>query len=248
VKPAPRKDPARRDPPAREGGPVNDPRDLAADVARDAISLLANRKHIMTLFSGSRDPWSHRARIVLKEKEIECDVVEVDVTRKPRELADLNPYNQVPTLVDRDLVLYESLIIMEYLDERLPHPPLMPVDPVSRAKARLTLFRFDRDWYGLIRDLEGADKKAAARARTVLRDGLTVISPVFKENTFILGPELSIVDCAIAPLLYRLPQWGIELPRQAKPLLDYMDRFFARRSFQDALTATERDLIVRARR
>jgi RNA polymerase-associated protein len=246
-----RKEPARHEPAARSapGETEREPgRDMRFDVARDGGSLLANRKHIMTLFSGSRDPWSHRTRIVLKEKEIECDVVEVDTTRKPRELADINPYNQVPTLVDRDLVLYESLIIMEYLDERLPHPPLMPVDPVSRARARLMLFRFDRDWYGLIRDLDGADKKAATRARTILRDGLTVISPLFKDNPFILGAELSMVDCALAPLLYRLQMWNIELPKQAKPILDYAQRLFDRRSFQIALTSTERELITRAAR
>src|SRR6185295_19251094 len=205
-------------------------------------TLIAPRKPVMTLYSGISDPWSHRTRIVLYEKDIECQVVEVDPAKKPRELADLNPYNQVPTMVDRDLVLYDSNIINEYLDERLPHPPLMPVDPVSRAKARLMLMRFDRDWYSLLHEFNGSDKKGATKARNTLRDGLTVISPVFKEQPFILGVEFSLVDCSLAPILWRLDHYGIELPRQAKPVLDYAERLFARKSFRLSLTEAERSL------
>ena len=196
----------------------------------------------MTLYSGISDPWSHRTRIVLYEKDIECQVVEVDPAKKPRELADFNPYNELPTMVDRDLVLYGSHIINEYLDERLPHPPLMPVDPVSRAKARLMLMRFDRDWYSLLPDLTGNDKKAATKARNALRDGLTVISPWFKDQPFILGVEFSLVDCSLAPIMWRLDHYGIELPRQAKPMLDYAERLFARKSFRLSLTEAERTL------
>ena len=140
------------------------------------MATLATRKHIMTLYVGTTDPLSHRTRIVLHEKDVECQVVEVDIRKKPREIGELNPYNSLPTMVDRDLVLYESHIINEYLDERLPHPPLMPVDPVSRAKARLMLMRFDRDWYSLLADLVGGEKKHALKSRNILRDGLTVIS------------------------------------------------------------------------
>ncbi|HKQ30244.1 MAG TPA: glutathione S-transferase N-terminal domain-containing protein [Burkholderiales bacterium] len=205
-------------------------------------TLVAPRKHVMTLYSGTVDPWSHRTRIVLYEKDIECQVVEVDPGKKPRELADLNPYNELPTMVDRDLVLYGSHIINEYLDERLPHPPLMPVDPVSRAKARLQLMRIDRDWYSLVPDLAGNDKKGATKARNTLRDGLTVISPLFKEQPFILGAELSLVDCSLAPILWRLDQYGVDLPRQAKPITDYAERLFARKSFRLSLTEAERAL------
>jgi RNA polymerase-associated protein len=208
---------------------------------------LTTRKHIMTLYAGTTDPQSHRTRIVLHEKDVECQVVEVDVRKKPREIGELNPYNTVPTMVDRDLVLYDSHIINEYLDERLPHPPLMPVDPVSRAKARLMLMRFDRDWYNLLPDLTGGDKKRTQNARNTLRDGLTVISPVFKEQAFILGPEFSLVDCALAPILWRLPLYGIELPRQAKPILDYADRLFARKSFKLSLTDAEHDMRPRGK-
>jgi RNA polymerase-associated protein len=184
---------------------------------------------------------------VLYEKDVECQVVLVDVKKKPRELADLNPYNRVPTMVDRDLVLYESLIINEYLDERLPHPPLMPVDPVSRARARLMLMRFDHDWYSLLPEIEGADKKNALRARNVVRDGLTVISPLFKDHPYILGEEFSLVDCSLAPLLWRLPIWGIELPRQARPIIDYAERLFERKSFKLSLTEAEQEIRARAK-
>ena len=215
------------------------------------VTVTTTRKHIMTLYAGTTDPQSHRTRIVLYEKDVECQVVDVDVRKKPREIADLNPYNTVPTMIDRDLVLYDSNIINEYLDERLPHPPLMPVDPVSRAKARLMLMRFDRDWYSLIPDLQGNDKKRTQNARNILRDGLTVISPIFKDSNFALGPagmdEFSLVDCALAPLLWRLDMYGIELPRQARPILDYAERLFARKSFKLSLTDAERDMRPRGK-
>ncbi len=208
---------------------------------------LTTRKHVMTLYSGTVDPYSHRTRIVLYEKDVECQIVEVDIRSKPEELAALNPYNRVPTMVDRDLVLYESHIINEYLDERLPHPPLMPGDPVSRARARLMLYRFDRDWYSLLPDLEGGDKRAAQRIRNIIRDGLTVISPVFKDQSYLLGEDCTLVDCALAPLLWRLAHYGIELPRQARPLLDYAQRLFERKAFRLSLTEAERNLRPRGK-
>ncbi|MFQ5756158.1 MAG: glutathione S-transferase N-terminal domain-containing protein [Acidiferrobacterales bacterium] len=201
-----------------------------------------NRKPIMTLYSGINDPFSHRTRIVLFEKDVECRIIEVDPHRKPRELADLNPYNQVPTIVDRDLVLYGSLIINEYLDERLPHPPLMPVDPVSRARARLMLMRFDRDWYSLLPDITGGDRKTVTRARNIIRDGLTVISQIFKEQPYVLGDEFSLVDCCLAPILWRLGLYGVNLPRQAKPILEYAERIFSRKSFGLSLNEAEREI------
>jgi RNA polymerase-associated protein len=196
----------------------------------------------MTLYTGSADPYSHRTRIVLFEKDVECQIVEIDLAKKPRELGEFNPYNQVPTMVDRDMVLYESNIINEYLDERLPHPPLMPVDPVSRARARLMLMRFDRDWYSLLPDITGGDKRSAQKARNTLRDGLTVISPIFKEHPFILGDEFSLVDCSLAPILWRLDVYDIDLPRQAKAILEYAERIFARKAFRLSLTEAERSM------
>ncbi len=201
-----------------------------------------NRKPIMTLYSGINDPFSHRTRIVLFEKDVECRIIEVDPYRKPRELADLNPYNQVPTIVDRDLVLYGSLIINEYLDERLPHPPLMPVDPVSRARARLMLIRFDRDWYSLLPDITDGDRKTVTRARNIIRDGLSVISQIFKERPYVLGDEFSLVDCCLAPILWRLGLYGVNLPRQAKPILEYAERIFSRKSFELSLSESEREI------
>lgn len=215
---------------------------MSAERIIEGTGIPGVRKPIMTLYAGTSDPYSHRTRIVLFEKDVECQIVEVDVARKPRELADLNPYNQVPTLVDRDLVLYESNIINEYLDERLPHPPLMPVDPVSRARARLMLLRFDRDWYGLLPDIADGEKRAAQRARGVIRDGLSVISPAFRDQAFVLGEEFSLVDCALAPLLWRLDYYGIELPRQARPILDYAERVFGRKAFKLSLTEAEKEM------
>lgn len=203
----------------------------------------ANRKPVMTLYSGTVDCYSHRTRIVLFEKDVECHIVFVESDSKPSQLAEINPYNQVPTIVDRDLVLYQSSIINEYLDERLPHPPLMPVDPVSRARARLMLFRFEHDWYRLLPEMVNVDKKIANKARNILRDGLTVISPIFKDQPFILGDEFSLVDCALAPILWRLEHLKISLPRQAKPLLEYAQRVFERKSFQASLTESEREMV-----
>ncbi len=203
----------------------------------------ANRKPIMTLYSGTVDPYSHRTRIVLHEKGAECQLVHVEPNKVPRELSDLNPYNQVPTIVDRDLVIYESRIINEYLDERLPHPPLMPVDPVSRARARLMLMRFDRDWYSQIPVITGSDKRSATKARNIIRDGLTVISPIFKDQPYVLGDDFSLVDCSLAAILWRLPLYGIALPRQAKPILEYSERVFARDSFQESLSEAEQGMV-----
>ena len=209
---------------------------------KDPAAIPAARKPVMTLYSGASDSYSHRTRIVLFEKDVECQIVEVDPNKKPRELADLNPYNQVPTMVDRDLVLYESSIINEYLDERLPHPPLMPVDPVSRARARLMLLRFDRDWYSLLPEIESTDKKSGQRVRNILRDGLSVVSPIFKDQAFALGEEFSLVDCSLAPILWRLDHYGVQLPRQAKPILDYAERLFARKAFKLSLTEVEKEM------
>jgi stringent starvation protein A len=209
------------------------------------MSIPGSRKPVMTLYCGSTDPGSHRTRIVVYEKDIECQIVEIDLNNKPRELAELNPYNQVPTMVDRDMVLYDSHIINEYLDERLPHPPLMPVDPVMRAKARLTLWRVERDWYSVLADITGSDRKAAQRARILLRDGLTAILPFIRENPFFLGQEFSLVDCSLAPILWRLDLYEIELPRQAKALLEYGERLFTRKAFRQSLTEAEKAMRAR---
>ncbi len=206
------------------------------------MALVANRRSVMTLFSAPSEAQSHRTRIVLAEKDITVDVIDIDPDNKPEDLSDLNPYNTVPTLVDRDLVLYDPRVIMEYLDERFPHPPLMPVDPVSRARARLALYRIEQDWYGLLDEIESGDDKQAAKASKILRESLLTSVDVFNVKPFFLSDEFSLVDCTIAPVLWRLPYYGIELPAQAKPILKYAERVFKRPSFQESLSEAEREM------
>jgi stringent starvation protein A len=206
------------------------------------MAQIASRRSGMTLFSDPLCPQSHRTRIVLAEKDITVDVVYIDPHHKPEDLADLNPYNSVPTLVDRDLVLYDARVIMEYLDERFPHPPLMAVDPVSRAKLRLALYHIERDWYGLLPDLISTNEKKSATARQVLRESILSTVELFRVKPFFLSDEFSLVDCTIAPILWRLPSFGIELPAEARPIHRYADRTFARPSFRESLSEHEMEL------
>jgi RNA polymerase-associated protein len=205
------------------------------------MALIASRRPGMTLFSGASDIYSHQVRMVVAEKGISVDIIEVDPADVRDELAEYNPYADVPTLVDRDLALYHAQIIMEYLDERFPHPPLMPVDPVSRARNRLMLFRIEKELYSRL-ELIRSGNKAAQKARKDLTDDLVAISPVFEQTPFFMSEELTLVDCTLAPLLWRLPQLKIELPKQAKPLVDYGVRLFRREAFRHSLTEAERDL------
>jgi RNA polymerase-associated protein len=200
------------------------------------------RKPIMTLYSGYDDPYSHASRIVLFEKDVDCHIEYLNQSEAPEVLADLNPYFETPTLIDRELVLYSSTLINEYLDERLPHPPLMPVDPVNRARARLMVRRVYRDWTRLLPVCTGTNAKKATEARQIIRDGLTALSPVFSSQTYLLGEEYSLVDCYMAALLWRLPNAGIELPKQAKPVMQYAQRLFSRPAFNDSLSEIERGL------
>lgn len=206
------------------------------------MGVVANRRSVMTLFSGNTDVYSHRVRIVLAEKGINFEVVEIDPKEKNEDLIDLNPYNTVPTIVDRDLVLYNSQVIMEYLDERFPHPPLMPVDPVSRANNRLMLYRIEQDLYVHYGVIMHGTEKAATKARKELRDNLVMVSPIFQQKPFFMSDEFSLVDCSLAPLLWRLPSINVSLPKQAGPLLDYAERLFDRESFQESLTESEREM------
>jgi len=198
----------------------------------------------MTLFSDPSCPYCHRVRIVLAEKDITVDIVDVDAQHLPDEVMDFNPYGTVPTLVDRDLRLYESRIIMEYLDERFPHPPLLPVDPVARANARLYMFRVEQDWYSLMDRILKDRKADAAQLRKELRESLIVTSPVFSAKTFFMSDEMSLVDCCVAPLLWRLPLLQIELPPQAKAIRDYAKRIFDLPAFRASLTEAEREMVI----
>jgi RNA polymerase-associated protein len=206
------------------------------------MGAVANRRSVMTLFSGDTDVYSHRARLVLAEKGINVDIVSVEGGNLPEDLIDLNPYGTLPTLVDRELVLYSSQVIMEYLDERFPHPPLMPVDPVSRANNRLMVYRIELDLYNQLDLILNGGEKAATKARKVIRDNLTAVSPVFEHKPFFMSDEFSLVDCYLAPLLWRLPSLGVVLPKQAAPLIEYAERIFARESFKESLTELEREM------
>ena len=207
-----------------------------------ASNTLANRRSVMNLFTSPTCPYCHLSRIVLAEKDITFEAIEVDVEAPPEDLSELNPYNTVPTLIDRDLVLYDSRVIVEYLDERFPHPPLMPVDPVSRAKTRLALHRVEKDWYPLMHDILHKGEKTAAKARKMLRESIVSSNELFKVLPFFLSEEYSLVDATIAPILWRLPTMGIELPAEAKAVLDYAERIFNREAFQLSLTEAEREM------
>jgi stringent starvation protein A len=200
------------------------------------------KRSVMTLYSGAADIHSHRVRIVLAEKGVSVDILNINVDEPPEDLVSLNPYNSVPTLVDRELVLYNANIIMEYLDERFPHPPLLPVYPVARAKNRLMVHRIERDWYSLADIIENGKGAAVEKARVELADNLKSLAPVFGEMPFFLSEEFSLVDCTIGPLLWRLPHLGIELPPQAKAVNAYAQRLFKREAFKASLTEVEREM------
>lgn len=197
---------------------------------------------MMTLFSGIDDPWSHRTRIVLAEKSLQVDTIDVTGSL-PEDLLDLNPYQSVPTLVDRELVLYDSRIIIEYLDERFPHPPLMPVDPVSRAQLRVAMYRVERDWYSLAKQIaDPADRKQGQAARKTLRDSLLASVEVFRSKRYFLSDEFSLVDATVAPILWRLLSWEIDLAGQAPDIMAYGKLIFSRAAFRASLSSVERTM------
>ncbi|WP_028302222.1 glutathione S-transferase N-terminal domain-containing protein [Oceanospirillum beijerinckii] len=206
---------------------------------------VAAKRSSMTFYSNGEDHYSHRVRIVLAEKGVAVDILDCTEGNKPSELADINPYNSLPTLVDRDLVLYESNVMMEYLDERFPHPPLLPVYPVARAQSRLWMHRIQREWCTHVDIITAAkDEVLVEEARKNLRESLVGISPIFEEMPYFMNEEFTLVDCCIAPILWRLPALGVELPEgQVEPLLTYMeDRLFDREAFQASLSEAEREM------
>lgn len=195
---------------------------------------------MMNLYSGTTDPFSHRCRIVLYEKGMDFQVIDVDMFNKPEDLAVINPHNRVPVLVERDLVLFEPNIINEYIDERFPHPQLMPADPIMRARARQLLIGMEREIFAHIEPIEKNQKGAADKARQEIKARLTEIIPIFSKQKFMLGDEFSMLDVAIAPLLWRLDHYGIDLGKNAAPLMKYAERIFSRQGFIDALTPSEK--------
>ena len=194
---------------------------------------------MMVLYSGTTCPFSHRCRFVLFEKGMDFEIRDVDLYNKPEDISVMNPYGQVPILVERDLILYESNIINEYIDERFPHPQLMPGDPVMRAKARQLLSGMEREIFAHIEALE-KNAKTADKARQVIRERLIELAPIFTKQKHMLGDEFSMLDVAIAPLLWRLDHYGIDLGKQAAPLMKYAERIFSRQGFIDALTPPEK--------
>ena len=199
----------------------------------------------MTLFSDPRDHYSHRVRMVLAEKGVTVDIVDVVGGKIPEDLAEVNPYNTLPTLADRDLVLYESNVIMEYLDERFPHPPLLPVYPVQRALSRLWITRVEKEWSSKLDLLMlGKGREAAlTKARKELRESIIAIAPIFAEKPFFMNDEFSLVDCCVAPILWRLKEVGITLPEKStRPLFKYMNMIFERDAFRQSLTEAEMEM------
>lgn len=205
------------------------------------MAVVAKRS-VMTLYSGN-DVYSHQARIVLAEKGVNYEVVEVTSDKVPEDLMDLNPYGSVPTLIDRDLVLYEASIVMEYLDERFPHPPLMPVYPVTRGRSRLMMHRIQKEWYSQYEIIVNGTEAKAKKARKELQESILALSPVFASNPYFMSEEFSLVDCVIAPLLWRADQLGIEISgRGSKAIHEYMEKIFERESFKVSLTEEEREM------
>jgi len=209
------------------------------------MAVIASRRSVMTLFSRPTDIHSHRTRLVLAEKNINIEIAMIMGNDLPEDLMDLNPYHTVPTLVDRDLTLYDSRVIIEYLDERFPHPPLMPVDPVMRAQFRLALFRIETDWYSLAEEAEaGGDGRLSSKSRKLLRESILQSTELFSAKSYFLSDEFSLVDATIAPILWRLPVYGIDLGNQAEPIEEYMTRVYSRRSFQQSLTELEQEMRI----
>ena len=206
---------------------------------------IVTKRSSMTLFSDARDHYSHRVRMVLAEKGVTVDIVDVDPSKKPEDLAEINPYNSLPTLLDRDLVLYEANVIMEYLDERFPHPPLLPVYPVQRALSRLWISRVEKEWSTKL-DILMAGKgreTVITKARKELRESIIAIAPIFGEKPYFMNDEFSLVDCCVAPILWRLKEVGITLPdKSTRPLQKYMQTMFDREAFRASLTEAELEM------
>lgn len=220
----------------RRQGPGSD-----REVGESNMGLSQRSRTVLTLYSAADCVHCHRVRMALAAKGVTYDHVVVDLDNPPEDLLDLNPYNSVPTLVDRDLVLYDTSVICEYLDERYPHPPLMPVDPLSRARLRLAIVRIENDWLTLVDEIEAGGKPADV-ARKALRDDLVKNVSAFKASKFFLSPEISLADCALAPLIWRLDAMNVQLPRDAQPIIDYGERIFRSQGFARSLTAEEQSL------
>ena len=206
------------------------------------MANIITRKSVMTLFSSPTCAMSHCARFVLHEKAVAADIEYYDPTDAPEDLLELNPTGTSPTLIERDLVLYDTRIIMEYLDERFPHPPLHQMDPVSRANARMLIKRIDQDWYQLLEEIQGSGEKKASKARKILRESILSATPIFAARPYFMSDEFSLIDCAIAPLLWRLPSLGIDISTPNEEIINYAQRIFKRPAFKRSLSDAEKDM------
>lgn len=200
------------------------------------------RKSIMTLFSSPTCALSHCARLVMYEKSVTADIEFFNPAEPPEDVLELNPTGTSPTLIERDLVLYDSRIIMEYMDERFPHPPLHQMDPVSRANTRMIIKRIDQDWYQLLDEILNSGEKKSARAKKMLKESLIAATPIFESQPYFMSEEYSLIDCAMAPLLWRLPSLGIDFSVLGTAITDYANRLFAREAFQTSLSPEEKKM------
>ncbi len=212
-------------------------------VARLLMAMSASKK-ALTLYTASDEIDNHRTRLALAEKHLSAEIIEVDPAAPPRSLLAVNPAAELPTLVDHGLVLPESYLIMQYLDERYPSPPLLPDNAVFRAETRMKVMQLERDCYPLFHQILMGNEKTAKPARKALQQALLNFVPLVQEPEapYLGGETISLVDCCLAPLLWRLPVLGIKLPKRAQPLTDYAERVFARKAFQRSLTLTEREI------
>ncbi len=208
------------------------------------MATIANRRSVMTLYADQKDLQGHSVRLVLKEKEISVEIQYVDDENKPEDLNTLNPYGKLLTLIDRDLVLYDSQIIMEYLDERYPHPPLMPVDPVARAANRQLRYRIAQDLFTLAADIDNGSEITIEKSKKLLKDNLLVLVPIFEQFKYFMSDEFSLVDLCMATILWRIDHWQIRLGSAAKPLVKYGELIFERESFQGSLSVFEKEMRI----
>jgi len=207
------------------------------------VANISSRKSAMTLFTAANCIMSHCARLVVQEKGVPADIEYFDPTDPPEELLELNPTGLAPTFVERDLVLYDARIIMEYLDERFPHPALHQMDPASRANVRMLIKRIDQDWYPMLEEILITGEKKAIKAKKMLKESLMAAAPVFEANTYFMSEEYSMIDCVMAPFLWRLPSAGIDIASLGKGITAYANRLFSRKAFQESLSREEKDLM-----
>lgn len=208
------------------------------------MANIISRKSAMTLFSSPTCIMSHCVRLVMSEKGVPADIEFFTPDNPPEDLLELNPYGNAPTFVERELVLYDAYIIMEYLDERFPHPALHQMDPVSRATTRMLIKRIDQEWYAKLTDIQGNGEKKSAKTKKQLKESLLDSAPVFEATPYFMSEEYSLIDCVMAPFLWRLSGAGIDITSLGKGITAYANRLFSRKAFQESLTVREKEMML----